>query len=102
MAVIELAKKASLANVGIICTRSDDIQAEEAKKDWKGTFAQSVRKLQDRVTVATQNLRQLEEEVREYEDIDVDDLLEEEINAYMRVRRRASIANKVLAQLEFE
>ncbi|KAJ8128625.1 hypothetical protein O1611_g5007 [Lasiodiplodia mahajangana] len=37
--VIELAKQARLSNIGIICTRSDEVKESEAQKDWKGQEA---------------------------------------------------------------
>jgi hypothetical protein len=38
----------------------------------------------------------------EYDDIDLDDLLDEEKDAYIRLRRRATEAKKVIGQREFE
>ena len=102
MAVIELANQARLSNVGIICTRSDDIQAEEAMRDWTGELAGSVTALQERVAIARQHLRTLEEEVREYDEYDFEDFLDDERDAYMRLCRRVSEAKKVLARRQFE
>ncbi|TID05081.1 Nuclear GTPase SLIP-GC [Colletotrichum higginsianum] len=48
--VFELAQKAKLSNVGIICTRSDDIQASEAVRDWTGSSAERVQKLSNNVS----------------------------------------------------
>ncbi|KAF4626102.1 hypothetical protein G7Y89_g12058 [Cudoniella acicularis] len=35
VSIFDLARQARMSNVGIICTKSDDIQAEEAKRDWR-------------------------------------------------------------------
>jgi len=102
MAVIELANQASLSNVGIICTRSDDIHAEEAMRDWRGELASSVVALQKRVTDARQHLRTLEEEVRQYDESDFDEFLDDESEAYLRLSRRVSKARKVVARRAFE
>ncbi|KAI0540336.1 hypothetical protein GGR58DRAFT_460959 [Xylaria digitata] len=78
--VIELGKKARLSNVGIICTRSDEIKATEALKDWKGTKA--AKKIQEKLEVInreTDSIRDLEEETSSFDEaIDSDDLSDEE------------------------
>lgn len=108
MAVINLAKKAELSNVGvgIICTGSDSIEAEETKKDWelKG-LAQEVAALQalrQRVTEAEQESQDLKAAIEEYNKIGLDELLDEESYEYVRLGRRLSRAEDVLAQRRFE
>lgn len=83
-------------------TPRKDIQAEEAKKDWKGERARSVEAIQGLVTAAMQNLREIEEQVKELDEIDSDDLLDEEKDAYIRLRRRAAEAKNLVEQREFE
>lgn len=102
MAVIDLADKAALSNVRIVCTRSDDIEAGEAKRGWNDSLAQAVTVLQERLTEATRNLEELEEEINDYNKIDPDELLDEEKTEYMRLQRRASNAKSVKVQREFE
>lgn len=101
-AVIDLANKASLSNVGIICTRSDDIKAEEAKKDWKGERARDVHTIQNIAAAARQNHSRLAGELKVYDDADPDDLLDEEKDEYIRLRRRVVEARKVVDQRNFE
>ncbi|KEF63679.1 uncharacterized protein A1O9_01657 [Exophiala aquamarina CBS 119918] len=45
MGVFELARRASLSRIGIICTKSDDILAEEAQRDWDGDSRRIIRNL---------------------------------------------------------
>ena len=57
-AVFDLARQARLSNVGIVCTRSDDIRASEARTDWKGSEGSTIQEYMDR-------LRDTEEEIAE-------------------------------------
>ncbi|WDK22112.1 hypothetical protein CGRA01v4_13402 [Colletotrichum graminicola] len=78
--VFELAKKAELSNVGIVCTKSDDIRAEEAIKDWKGPRARRIQELsnevartQGQIDEANLSLAELEDdELTDQEDIELD------------------------------
>ncbi|KAI1074413.1 hypothetical protein F5B20DRAFT_586300 [Whalleya microplaca] len=70
--VFELAKKARLENVGIICTRSDDIKAEEAKKDWKGQKARDVQQMIDDIGRSQRDVDTLESDLVEFDQIDGD------------------------------
>ncbi|KAI0128678.1 hypothetical protein BJ170DRAFT_594512 [Xylariales sp. AK1849] len=81
--VVELAKRADLSNVGIICTRSDDIRAEEAIKDWTGPKATRIEQLTDDVATKADELSEVREELAEYID---DDLTEEEREKEMQRR----------------
>ena len=54
------------------------------------------------MTAAKQQLRNLEEEIREYDEIDCEDLADEEKDAFIRLRRRAVKAKNVVDQREFE
>lgn len=54
------------------------------------------------MTAASQNVRKLEEEVKEYDDMDPDELVEWEKDEYIRLRRRLGEAKKVVVQREFE
>jgi hypothetical protein len=101
MSVISLAEKASLSNVGIICTRSDEINAEEALTDWNDERAERLADLQDTVIAANQSLHALEEKVREYEQIELDGWMEGEMEAYLQLRREVSRTKEVVAQQEF-
>ncbi|KAL2694823.1 hypothetical protein Neosp_001410 [[Neocosmospora] mangrovei] len=78
--VFELARGARLSNVGIVCTRSDDILAEEAIRDWRGQRAKAIKKLMDAIATDERDAREVQEDLAEYQGLDNDDLMEEERN----------------------
>lgn len=88
--VFELARQARLSNVGIVCTRSDDIQADEARKDWTGPEADHVNRLMDAVATDRRDFARIEAELSELTELD--DLSEgekEEENDLNRQKRNA-------------
>ncbi|RDW75398.1 hypothetical protein BP6252_06540 [Coleophoma cylindrospora] len=101
--VFELATQAMLSNVGIICTKSDDIQAEEAKKDWKGQKARTIERHIAAVVADQQDLERIEEELAEYADASTDDdMLEEEKDCERELHRRSRDARKRMNDHGFE
>ncbi|KAF2108978.1 hypothetical protein BDV96DRAFT_652220 [Lophiotrema nucula] len=77
--VFELARRASLSNAGIVCTRSDDIQASEAKQDWREERAR-IEAMQSVIARSVREMETLREEIGEFgEDtslLDLDDQAE--------------------------
>ncbi|KAI0546704.1 hypothetical protein F4679DRAFT_403678 [Xylaria curta] len=101
--VIELAKKARLSNVGIICTRSDEVKATEALKDWKGKGV--AKKIQQKVEVINQESSEvirLEEDVSSYDDIDPEEMSQEEEAELSSLNRRLRLTRKRLNEHEFD
>ncbi|KAI1339281.1 hypothetical protein F5Y15DRAFT_423997 [Xylariaceae sp. FL0016] len=68
--VIELAQRARLSNVGIICTKSDLIQAEEAIRDWGASEARETQRLYDAVQSDKSLIAIIRDELTEYDGID--------------------------------
>ncbi|KAK0644136.1 hypothetical protein B0T16DRAFT_438330 [Cercophora newfieldiana] len=66
--VFELARQAKLSNVGIICTRSDDINPTEACRDWRGARAKEIQRLLDASNDAKEQLRDLQEQLEDLDD----------------------------------
>ncbi|KAH7129906.1 hypothetical protein B0J13DRAFT_627047 [Dactylonectria estremocensis] len=89
-AVFELARQAQLSNVGIICTRSDDIQADEAKKDWKGQKSKDIQKLMDAVFVDKRDVDDITSELADYES--EEDPSEDERDYKLRLHQRERMA----------
>ncbi|KAI1261517.1 hypothetical protein F5Y18DRAFT_440419 [Xylariaceae sp. FL1019] len=81
--VVDLANKAKLSNVGIICTKSDDIKASEAKRDWKGDKAKEVQRKIDVLKQDEEEIKKICEEIKELEEIqeDFDGELNDQENA---------------------
>ncbi|KAK8030148.1 hypothetical protein PG993_011439 [Apiospora rasikravindrae] len=94
MNVIELARKAKLSNVGIICTRSDDIKSEEAIKDWKGDKARMIKQKSDAAEIARLSIRDIEKEQAEY-DVSDDELNDGEKDEQLRLGRELRRAKQV-------
>ncbi|KAI0865909.1 hypothetical protein F4860DRAFT_458178 [Xylaria cubensis] len=101
--VIELAKKARLSNVGIICTRSDEVKATEAIKDWKGKGVS--KKIQHKLEIINQEdseAKDLEEQVLYYDNVDVEDLTKEEEAEINSLNRKLRLTRKRLDEHEFD
>ncbi|TGJ78173.1 hypothetical protein E0Z10_g10588 [Xylaria hypoxylon] len=101
--VVELAKKARLSNVGIICTRSDEIKATEALKDWKGKRA--AREIQEKLEVINReksSIKDLEEEISSFEDIYYDDPSDEEARELHRLEKNLRSIRRRLSRSKFD
>ncbi|KJZ74358.1 hypothetical protein HIM_06168 [Hirsutella minnesotensis 3608] len=61
--VFDLARPACLSRVGIICTKSDVRDAEEARKDYKGEPAQQIRRRMTDLDVEAKECNSIEEEI---------------------------------------
>jgi hypothetical protein len=86
-AVIELAKKANLSNVtvGIICTRSDEIQARDAELAWQGERARLIRERTAAIAAEKAVLEVLRVDIEDYE-VDWGDLNDDEKDECIRLR----------------
>ncbi|KAK6227425.1 hypothetical protein QIS74_00980 [Colletotrichum tabaci] len=94
--VFELAQKAKLSNVGIICTRSDDIQASEAVRDWRGHSAEQVQKLSNNVSTVQSKISDIALKL-----LDEDTGDESESEVYNKLYRDKNKAEKLLLQHQF-
>ncbi|KAK8079217.1 hypothetical protein PG994_003024 [Apiospora phragmitis] len=104
MNVIELARKAKLSNVGIICTKSDEIKSEEAVKDWKGEKALTIKQKSDAAEVARLSIRDIEKEQEQHYKVSVDELSDREKDEQLRLGRelRRAKANETDRQFELK
>ncbi|KAF4487271.1 Nuclear GTPase SLIP-GC [Colletotrichum fructicola Nara gc5] len=100
--VFELARRAGLSKVGIVCTRSDDIQASEAKNDWKGQRAKRIQQLSAEVATARgqiDEIKRLLDEKRKFWDrnymTNLKTFLVETRNAEVTKKLQASYRDKV-------
>ncbi|KAK8062187.1 hypothetical protein PG997_014284 [Apiospora hydei] len=101
MNVIELARKAKLSNVGIICTRSDDIKSEEAIKDWKGEKARTIKQKSAAAEAVRLSIRDIEKEQEEY-DVSDDELSDGEKDEQLRLGRELRRAKAKYIDRQFE
>ncbi|KAF6831532.1 Nuclear GTPase SLIP-GC 3 [Colletotrichum plurivorum] len=93
--VFELAKKAGLKNVGIVCTRSDDIRAEEAIKDWGGRRAKRIQQLNNAVAASQRELNDIDLNLAEFDDGVLSDEDKDECMELSR-QRRATVREREL------
>ncbi|KAK8096503.1 hypothetical protein PG999_012447 [Apiospora kogelbergensis] len=101
MNVIELAKKAKLSHVGIVCTKSDDIRAEEAMKDWKGEKARMIRQKSNAAEESRQIIRDITRDLEEYGESD-DEMSDGEKDEQIRLMREQKKAKAKYNDREFE
>ncbi|KAF5668081.1 hypothetical protein FHETE_5347 [Fusarium heterosporum] len=88
--VFELASRARLSNVGIVCTRSDDIDPEEAMRDWPGQRQRRIKQILDEIESATAEFNELEEDIRDYREGDLSDEEWQEMRSCIDKQRQAS------------
>ncbi|KAI3335499.1 hypothetical protein F4824DRAFT_158970 [Ustulina deusta] len=101
--VIELAMKAKLSNLGIICTKSEDIKEREALRDWEGKkTAEEIQRKHEAIEREKSLIKELEEEVEPYDDIDHTDLMDEEVEVLRQFKRKLRSSRKELRDSQFD
>ncbi|KAL3290649.1 tat pathway signal sequence [Colletotrichum asianum] len=99
--VFELARRAGLSKVGIVCTRSDDIQASEAKNDWKGQRAKRIQQLSAEVATARGQIDEIKRLLDEYDDEDLTKEEEDEMyDLHRDLRKKEKIWEQKLHDLK--
>ncbi|KAF3807254.1 hypothetical protein GCG54_00008709 [Colletotrichum gloeosporioides] len=92
--VFGLAQKAGLSNVRIICTKSDDIQAEEAMKDWQERHATRIQLLSDAVSITRRKIENIDHGLSSFFDLELSELTEKEqidLNILQKEQRQAKL-----------
>lgn len=69
MSVFDLAREARLTHIGIVCTRSDDIDPEEIKNDWGKKPGQRVKELLKSVRCLDKELKDADEELASFDNL---------------------------------
>ncbi|KAF2688370.1 hypothetical protein K458DRAFT_414140 [Lentithecium fluviatile CBS 122367] len=64
--IFELALRANLSKIDVICTRSEEIQVREARHDWPAERA-VIEEMQGRIDADTEDIDSLREEIEEFE-----------------------------------
>ena len=98
--IFELASRANLSKVDVVCTRSEDIQTREARHDWP-TEEEKIEDLQEKIDADTENINSLEEDIEEYEQ-DLTNLTQEEGLQLTRLRQDCRRAKNSRESHEFE
>lgn len=102
--VFELAKSAKLPNIGIICTKSDDIRAKEAEKDWRGEAAETVRRISAHIANDEQELEKIKADIQDFMlDFDAGEEMGDEDNQHFtRLNISRGKTEKQLQKHQFE
>jgi hypothetical protein len=95
--VFQLARRATLKNVGVICTQSDDIRADEAKADWPEET--------NRISAMIATIDQKKVEIGDLETElslfgDSEDLSEEDMQEFVVIQRELSGVKSSLKEHE--
>ncbi|RYO90874.1 hypothetical protein DL766_001625 [Monosporascus sp. MC13-8B] len=98
--IFELASRANLSNIDVICTRSEEIQMQEARHDWPAERA-TIEEMQKEIDADTDEIDSLREEIVEYEQ-DLTNLTQEEERELMRLRRDCHRAERSRETHKFE
>ncbi|KAF4497513.1 hypothetical protein FAGAP_6314 [Fusarium agapanthi] len=88
--VFELADRARLSNVGIVCTRSDDIDPEESIRDWPGARARHIEQLLEHIETSTKEIEELQADIEDYGASDLSEQERQELVEYLEDQRQAS------------
>ncbi|KAG6364212.1 hypothetical protein INS49_005810 [Diaporthe citri] len=67
--VFDLARDARLRHIGIVCTKSDDIDPEEIKDDWGKEPGRKIRKLLKSLRSIERELKETDEELETFHDL---------------------------------
>ncbi|KAG5757402.1 hypothetical protein H9Q70_000052 [Fusarium xylarioides] len=97
--VFDLAERARLSNVGIVCTRSDDIDPEESIRDWPGRRARHIEQLLEYIETATKEIEELQAAIEDFGASDLSEQERQEFAECLEEQRQASIRKQ---NYEFE
>ncbi|KAK3682814.1 hypothetical protein B0T22DRAFT_444981 [Podospora appendiculata] len=100
-AVIDLAKQAELSNVGIICTKADDIRKDESRWDWGGARATGIQTRMDWLDAAKEELSAIEADLDDLDSFE-DDLDQAEVEEKSRLDRKARSQRQQIKRLDFD
>ncbi|KAF5543358.1 hypothetical protein FNAPI_9680 [Fusarium napiforme] len=97
--VFDLADRARLSNVGIVCTRSDDIDPEESIRDWPGRRARHIEQLLEQIETTTKEIEELQADIEDFGASDLSEQERQEFAECLEDQRQASIRKQ---NYEFE
>lgn len=98
--IFELATRANLSKIDVVCTRSEEIQMREARHDWPAERA-TIEEMQREIDANTEVINALREEIEEY-DQDLTNLNREEERQLMRLQQDCRRAEKSRENYKFE
>lgn len=69
MSVFDLAREARLTHIGIVCTRSDDIEPEETKNDWGKEPSRRIKELLNSVRCFDKELKDADDDLASFDEM---------------------------------
>ncbi|KAI3337499.1 hypothetical protein HD806DRAFT_476847 [Xylariaceae sp. AK1471] len=102
LGMVEMAKQAKLSNIGIICTKSDIIEFDEAKKDFRGQEAEEIQEKLNAFNREEATMTTLENEIALYDDTEPDNLADEDRDILNNLNREMRAARKRKEELIFD
>ncbi|KAH8732134.1 hypothetical protein GQ44DRAFT_767167 [Phaeosphaeriaceae sp. PMI808] len=97
--IFELAGRANLSKIDVICTRSEEVQIREAKHDWPAERAK-IEELEEQIDADSEEISRLGEEIEDFEQ--GSDLTNEEERELMKLQQDHRRAQKSKEQHIFE
>jgi hypothetical protein len=98
--IFELASRANLSKIDVICTRSEEIQMREARHDWPAETG-TIEEMQRNIDADKEEINSLKEKIEEYEQY-LTNLTREEERQLMRLQQDYRRAEKSRENHEFE
>jgi hypothetical protein len=85
--IFKLARRVSLSQIDIVCTRSEDIHTDEALHDWSGERL-VIKEMQKEIGLAANVVEILEEDIKEFEQGSAELTQEEEQQLLRRIQEK--------------
>lgn len=102
--IFQLAQKAGLSNIGIVCTKIDDIEAVYLLRKYEGhRVAQVIQNYHDEIELENSEIERLQREISELEDdLDDLDLDEEDKQELYQLNKNLRMTRKRLSDRQFD
>lgn len=103
MGVLGLARNAEKLNVGIVCTKSDDIRAHEAETDWRGQVsATTIRSHVNNIADDQREIEKIDADLEEFDGISEDAMTDEDREERAELEKDRRKTQKLKDRHEFE
>lgn len=98
--MFELARRANLSKIDVVCTRSEDVNIREARHDWPAERV-TIEEMQEAIDTNTQKISSLREEIDDYEQ-DIAGLTRVEERQLMELQQDCRRAERAKQTHEFD
>ncbi|KAJ4363421.1 hypothetical protein N0V83_009714 [Neocucurbitaria cava] len=98
--IFELAQRANLSKIDIICTRSEDVNTREARHDWSSA-RERIEEMEQQIAADKEDIEGLKEEIEDLQQ-DLENLSREEEKVLLGLQRDERKAKDSKAKHEFD